>query len=228
MRIEKPYQLSFLSFAFLLLCSIGFSQNAKQDFAKVTLAYLNAKEISLKMVTYGYESGAQKKPVLVAEGIFLRSGEKYYSKFKDSEMIKVDGKVVIVNHQNKTIQFFEEAKDKKVESFSIPMDSLMSGYDSVVYKGNVGGDKCYVIYDQSAQYPVMEIFIDSKSNFVSRMVLHLPKKQKKVDYGMDRLEVKYSKPKMQPVNYYDISRFLKKTESGYVKTQKYLDYNLIM
>lgn len=235
--VENKIVKSLFKSKRLLLCLVVFqvivplllhAQNTKEDFTKVSLAYANSKEVSLDITVMSYMNDKDTKGNLVTTGTYLQSGDNVYSRFQSTEMIQASGKILIVNNQYKTIQIHDYKKSTAKEETQIPsVDSTMNLYDSVKYMGLQANSKHYIIYQQSSQYPVMHIYIDKGTYLITRMIMYLPQSDKDVDYGVQRLDVKYSKAKTKGINYFDLSRYVINTKQGYVLAKAYENYTLL-
>lgn len=101
-----------------------------------------------------------------------REGSKVYYKVMHLEYLFVPGKSYMVDHKSKTISYsiYDNSKVVKFDRLMPNMDSVLSVYDSVVYKGMVFGKRKYCIYSAASIIKYTELYFDPITSFVSKLV----------------------------------------------------------
>lgn len=200
----------------VLYSSWGYSQKklVADEFKKTSQAYLALSNFSADVKVFSFTTSAQSSGTLMGIGLLRKSKENYYSKFLDDEMVSNNTCTVIVNHYDKTINYFKNNKDaKKILLMDLPsMDSLIKKTDSAVYRGIVNDDEHFILYTKRADITKTELYISRKYHFLKKVVYYYAPNSKYASYDMYKIELIYENISIANIDH------------KFFSERKYIDY----
>ena len=181
-------------FFLLGLLEYSFAQNAATELSKTTQAYIAADNLSMDAEVTVYKDKNDNKGSLMGLGLIRKTKENYYSKFVTDEMISNKHCTLIIDHDDKTVTYFEAAnliKNKK--NYQLPnIDSLLThNNDSVVYIGLQNGYKHFSFYNKFSPIIQTDLFIDQKTSFVKKIVYYYADSNEEESYDMYKVMIEY-------------------------------------
>lgn len=215
----------------LLPVSLFSQQDPKSLLKETTQAYLDANDLSMdvNVQTYSTSTG---QGTLLGKGMIRKSGNNYYSKFLTDELIVNGNCTVVLDHNEKTITWYD-ANDKKKKggkNQELPnMDSL-AFQDSVAYKGLVNGQRHFVFYSRSAASAISmtEVYINDASRFIEKIVYYYRANNTDEAYDMFKVVIDYVNISTTPPSktYFSESKYLTYSKGLPVLTSAYSGYQL--
>jgi hypothetical protein len=200
-----------------IICAIHtcFSQSEmSKNLGKITQAYIDAKEFSADVNVEGYRKKQDLSGIVIGKGLIRKSKENYYSRFKDDEMIVNKKCMLIVDHEQRNVKYFNSADMHKMPtSFEMPkMDSLIKQNDSVVYKGITDGLEHYVFYKAKATITRTDVYVSQTTHFIKNIVYYYTTSKTEGNYGMYKVVITYENIKLHNV------------DNSFFSEKKYVDY----
>ena len=158
-----------------------------------------------------------------------RKDNRFYYLMGGAVTVVTEQLLLMVNEGNKSIFFRElmpserEAVTKKY--YKVGIDSISSSYDSVAYSGIEKYGKHYIVYSATSKISKTDLYIDSSTGFINRIVYSYNKKMTKELY---RLVITFAYPVFGLPDEKLIKQetYLVKTGTQYKPAQKYLNYEL--
>ena len=185
--------LFFILFLAPALCTAQVKTSGEL-LKETTQAYLDAKDLSMDVDVYTYVSATQPGELL-GQGQIRKSGDSYYSKFLTDELIVNKNCTVVLDHNDKTITWYDHEKNKKQKNKSPELPNLdsISGGDSIVYKGIVNGQRHFLFYSRSlfSSIRLTEVLINDQSHFVERIVYFYRDNSNDEAYDMYKVVIDY-------------------------------------
>ncbi len=222
----------------LTLCGAGLilhAQTPGELLKETTLAYLEAKNLSMDVVVHTFTS-ASDPGTLLGNGMIRKSEENYYSKFLTDELIVNGTCTVVLDHQEKTVTWYDAEKEKKKKDKNrnqqLPnLDSLANG-DSIVYRGLENGQRHFLFYSRSIKTAIRltEVFIDDQTHFITQIVYFYNDNTAEEAYDMYKVVIDYvnistTKP---TETFFSERKFLSYTKGTPALTASYSKYKLII
>ncbi|MCB0401219.1 MAG: hypothetical protein KDD41_03990 [Flavobacteriales bacterium] len=214
----------------ILFCCLVYSlaaQNAAADLNMVRQSFMNAGQIGFEVEVYHYptkNSGGE----LLSKGVMRKSGDNYYSSFRNDKMILNKSKgTVIIDENYKEVTYFPPGKSKQEpQQMSLP-DSL---FDRFEYAGKVNGLKKYAYRSDDDQAAILktELFIN-ENNQLHKLIYYYNKDSKEVSYNAYKVEILYKNIMTANISkdYFDISDIISWSNNKVHLTKKYSGYTLL-
>ena len=222
---------SFFIYLFCILCvKTSFAQKASDELMKVRQAYIDAENFCADVNVVGYKDKSSSNTVQIGNGMLRKTKSFYYSKFSGSEMISNSKYTFIVNHNEKVITVFDipQILDLYKKQELINIDTLLSGTDSVAYKGIANGLKTFSFYSTSSDIYRTELSVDAKTNFISKVVYYYKEPDEEDSYDVDRIVIEYKNvsTKKPDDSFFSEKKFFEKINGKLSVTAAFSKYKL--
>lgn len=185
--IKHSYLISILMlFGFIS----SYAQDFKTDLKSLYRVILDNKEIStdVDILVKGTPVGNLNKKAQIR-----KSGDSFYYKLDDVEMLLTSKTFILVDNHNKTIicrpVTKKESNQMKKKVLKTDLDSMLQRYDSVVYKGEINGQKRYVIYVSKQAIELADFYLNPTTGFLSKVTF---KYNPKFKTSVDEVVILYS------------------------------------
>lgn len=218
-------KIKILVVAYFLLANslAGVSQRYPKELKDIRESYLKAKQLSFDVTAYSFDNKTDKTPKLISNGHVEKSGKNYYSSFLNYLLVVNDkNQILIIDKSRKAIDFFENIKDveKTNRQFDINIDSIAGSSDSIIVNPVKDGLRQILIISNSDLIVRTEIFVDSKTNFIRR-ILYYYNKDANEDFEseFERVDVYYKNisERIDP-DKFSIKKYINKQPKGNVYT----------
>lgn len=183
------------------LLAIGQSkaQIFKDDYSKMEVAYTKLTDFSCEISVNMFEKNQQEKPDRTMRSSLKKKGNNYYTHTENAEVIVNDDCMIYVNKQSKQLIYNIRDKKREIKPSNLnpfeTIDSLLKNADSVVFKKNEDGLKCYVVYDKKSPIQKIDIAIDQSTFLLRRLTYHYdPMKFPEAE----KVEIRYEKIDLEP------------------------------
>jgi hypothetical protein len=203
-----------------------FAQDARAILKAAGEAFRKHENLNMEVAVYTYEK-ENSAASLVGKGKMSKSDKGYYSRFMNDELISNKNGTVILNHEQKTMHYFEGENNKAKKGFVPQPDSLSAG-DSAVYLGMENGLQHVLIYHRNSYIERTEVFINASTSLLSRIVYYYPPANEEFTADAYKSEVIYEKINFDKANesLFEIGRFVDKKNKTWVATAAWSKYAL--
>lgn len=183
----RIYKIVIKSLFFVLFIGQSFltqGQDLKKDFEKIQALYRNLENFHTKMEVNIYDLNQNKaEPYLQKNCEISKMGSSLVYHIDDMSMMKNNKELIMIDHQSKYLfwgQAQKKAKKQKIKDLMLPnMDSLLTFYEEIDYKGIQNGAKVYHLKFKNLAFSRAVLEIDEKTGFI-----------KKLSYGYEKGIVK--------------------------------------
>ena len=207
-----------------------FSQNFKADLEKMQEVYSSANEFYAKINVKAYTDGINGKPAIEKKAIIKKSGKRYLYTLDQITMLMNNEYLIMVNNDEKVIIFeeIEEAEQPSVNQIVAPnLDSILSEYKSVEYKGVVSGDKHYVVQNEKGPIDKVELFFDVNTFFLEKIIYRYNQSVlKQKGLTVITFSAISTKPKFKAETF-AATQFFRKIKNTYEPGLSYKDFEVI-
>lgn len=220
---------------YIILCLIGiltvstmFAQDFAKDMAKVSKFYNTSATFQTDISIKSFQSYKDETPKDQQTARIQRSGNNYYYKFQNVEMLVNEKYSIIVDNDQKMMvcKPLEKVKRKKVTELATPdFDLLTKSYKKVEFKGKKNGVKHYVVYPKRI-YKQADIYINEKGLITKLVYLYnsysnQPSAKVIVNFKNSTTSPTFSK------SHFSETKYFKVIKKKYVPIGKYESYNLL-
>lgn len=180
------------NYSFIILiffCSISktiIAQNFKEDVKKVQEAYKLMDKYHGEVITTSFKNEGSEF-VDTRKMMVKKAGKNFLYEMDGMKMIFNERFTLTTNPKAKLIAFQKNAEGAQDKINLLPdINELLEKIPDVVYKGEVKGDKVYLVKNPDAMISQMEIFIDKKTFLFSKLVYHY---NDQIGYEFTRSEI---------------------------------------
>lgn len=217
-------RISILLFALLLAVNSN-AQDARAELKAAGEAFRKYENLNMEVAVYTYEK--QSSPAsLVGKGKMSKSEKGYYSRFMNDELISDKNGTVILNHEQKTMHYFDGTN--KTKKGFLPQPDSLSSADSAVYLGLENGMKHILIYHRNSFIERTEIYINPATSLLSRIVYYYPPANEDFTADAYKSEVVYEKTSFDKPDdsLFDKDRYVNKKNNTWIATAAWSKYQL--
>lgn len=212
---------------FILLLVLGIrlnGQDIKQDLMLLQQAYKSAEHLQLKLNLNGTD--AKGNPISLGTASMSKAKENYHSKALNDEMIANEQGTLIIDHEEKSINFFPSKKEE-FNAVELDLEDLLASSDSIVYLGVNKQGKGYVFYHANSMIPKTEIRIDQEKHWLTKITYQYytsgewasPWKSMEITYST-------STNKSPTAAAFSFLTVIKQEGEEWMPTKKYANYHL--
>lgn len=162
------------------------------DFRLVNEAYLKAAALKTDVGYTLFPSYTSTVPFEKSKGVFMKQGSSTYSNLLGIISLSNSKVTVTLDSNEQTIVVTDPPSRNVKDPSLVDLDTLLNTCTSIEYK-ELGELKYYKLrFDQvpAFEYNAIEVYIDSKTNFLSRLTLFF-----RMEMDMDDGDDKYTKEK---------------------------------
>jgi hypothetical protein len=215
-----------LALVLTITCS---GQKVAEELALIRNAYLGAPNISFEVDAFSYSTASDKTPELISHGSLKKSEGKYYSNFRDYEVLVDNSRAIMINNNKKSINIYEKGSQSlKPSEMLVDVDSLLRKTDSVVMMPTLNGTKHFICYSKKSLIQQTDIYVDADNHFISKILFTYAPSTKEYTLDINRVEVFYKNitTKAIPEESFSFGKFIKREKSSYVAVGKYQRYKI--
>lgn len=226
-------QINKRSLIWLPLFLLGlplFAQDAATDLARINQFYATQSAGSLAM-EYRLFVGNQTQPAEQFVGKTYWKAASYYLQMQETEKLQNDQYLLLVNHEMQTM-IIQDAHEALPNPTPVPLDSVLSLCDSVIYEAPVGGLAAYRFVFDNFSYRTVKIAFDVRTYQIRKMIFWEAKPSGIDAEGQDeyaRIEIAYRA--LAPLadrqtDPFSTSRFVKAAGETFVPQPDFQHYQL--
>ena len=163
-------------FCILFACSSFLiqGQDLKKDLKKIQALYQNLENFHTKMEVNIYDLNQNKaKPYLQKNCEISKMGSALVYHIDEMSMIKNDKELIMIDHQSRYLfwgQAQKKAKKQQIKDLMLPtMDSLLTFYEEIDYKGVQNGAKVYHLKFKNLAFSRAVLEIDQQTGFIKKL-----------------------------------------------------------
>ncbi len=216
-----------------LYCSIHEaiqSQTIGAELSKIRNAYLEATHLSFDVVVYSYSSKTDATAELISTGFMKKSDDMYYSNINNYELLIMGERALIVDRERKTLDYYEYKIDKQLmtNAYQVNIDSILTYSDSIVIRPSENGLKHFSCFSKNGYIRQTEFYVDTKSNFVKRILYYYVESSEDYEIEVDRVEIFYKNIKTSNVDqqHFNFDKYFRKSGSTLSAIGAYSKYEL--
>ncbi len=212
------------------ILSIGWSyaQDVAADLMKVATAYRAHPQLSMDIEVTMYET-ENSEGTLMGTAKVRKSNQHYFSQFMSDEMIANTRETIIIDHREKTIDYFDYAVEQPVNDLTtMNVDSLLAGCDTVMREGSYKGLHRYVFYKADAVIPKTVLLVDPNTWYINQVVYFYAPNNKHESYDMHKVHINYQRISTGavPKKHFAITKYLKREGNKVALKSAYNHYEL--
>jgi hypothetical protein len=176
-----------------LSLTLGNAQDFEADMRHVYDVYSGRDLISLSVSVKIYSTENSKPVTQTAE--MKKKGNLFLYKMEGSEMLITENDLILTSHGNKNIMkrtISPEERAAMQQRTLVPVNDstvIKQQYDSVQFILTNSTEKKYTIYDSKSLVNKTEVFFDSETGAMTKMIYYYKKNKEST---VDRVEVVYS------------------------------------
>ena len=196
------------SFSMVAYAQGDTRKQAAADFRAVNEAYINAEKLKMNVNYTLFPSYTSVDAFEKDKGVFMKEGKNTYSNLLGIISLSNSKAMVTLDSNERTIVVTDAATKSDRNPSQVNLDTLLGICSSIEYKDLPGGLKYYKLnFDQVPvfEYNAIEVYIDGKTNFLSRLTMFF-RMEMDMDDGDDvytkqkpRLEIVYTDVSTNPV-----------------------------
>jgi hypothetical protein len=230
----------FFLYILLFLSAVqGYGQNARTDMGKLNASYARHKDLSMGITYHVYANHRDADPIETSAGSYFQRGSDRYNRLNEIESVQNNECSIVIDNEEKFIAIGNPVKYTAGKIATTEMDTVLDHYASVTYIDNQGVQKGYSFKIKPkvpSEYERIDVFFNSKTWMVERMVYYYRDKQQLIKTNQDaaeekpRLEVIFSNIKFEAGSdskFYSESRFVHKKDGKYFPAGAYAGYKII-
>ncbi len=192
---------TLISFIFILSCVSAYTQNIREDMIKLNEQYGCSQNINI-ISKYKYYNNIKKSavPDKIITGKMIKDGDNFLLQADNNFQVKIEGLVVAVNNDDKTISF-SQAKNYNHNYLIDDIEKSLDYISNYSFSDSVKGIKHYKLYyDESMPYYQVDIVINTTTGFLSKYIcyakeypyMHSVENYSEKDIKHVKLEIEYT------------------------------------
>lgn len=220
---------------FLLAAVDSIGQDFKSDIANMNKFYSEAKSISMK-INYRFYSDYTSDVVLDEyNGLYKLQGQNIFSDILGVTSVQDSKTRLAIDKSEQYIQVLRpDTLKRKPMSFN-ELDKFIEVNKGLSYQGEKGKNKVYRLNLDAKKFACnyIEIFINNEDYHLSKIIFFYNKNnvlyEGDAKFSSPRAEVTYSevsKNKNIPETYFDIGKYVTKSDGKFKLTKEYQEYQL--
>jgi len=177
-----------LGAATLLGCTVARAGDVNDDFYRARAAYATAPQLSLDFVvtTWGPDGTQTRQP-----GVVRRDGDRYCTRYEDTEVLRDDDELILVQHDRREIHVFQADRVGATSTTTANPPGLSSGAFSPI-RTDRPDERCYRIDDPPAPMTWMNVCFGAQEPWVRRLSYGVSDAPDGVPNGAPRVEIVYT------------------------------------
>jgi hypothetical protein len=234
----------FIIFLFLAVSGAAVAQStirqqAAADFRLVNEAYSGSEKLQMDVNYTLFPSYTSTVAFEKEKGVFMKQGTSTYSCLLGIVSLSNSRVSVTLDSNEQAIVVADPADRRSGTPSLVDVDTLLQMCSSIEYKEQEGGLKFYKLKFDGvtfSEYNAIEVYIDGKTNFISRLMLYyrvemdLDEEGPKCAKDRPRLEIVYTGINTNPVfseNQFSETSMIKYSGKAYVAASSYSKYRVI-
>ncbi len=206
----------------------GWSQDYKEDMKKMADKFAQSSELSIDMDVYLYYDRAGNKKENLGKALIRKDGNKYYTRFEQTEYISDGKRTLIIDHQAKSMALYPGALDLKgaQKNFAdVDFTKIVKESDSVKYLGEVSSRKKYEVRNNDPY--VERSVITFSTDQIQNITYYYRASNEQFSVEMDHVSIEYENISTSVEGeFFNLGRYLIKKGSKASLSEEYLDYSL--
>lgn len=226
----------------ILFCVITLNLDAQtistDELSKVNKELLKANSLAIDMIYTVYAGHSTQQPLQIEKGIYLRKGDKFYSKLLGIETLISEGYFVLVYSEDQTMVIGPSDKINSGNTTPVDIQKSLSMCNKIEEIKSGKNQKAYKIFYKStvaSEYDAAEIYYNKTNYIIEKMVLYYRSPMRlttdsNLSSEMPRLEIEYTAINTSPSlkdRDFSTQNFFDKKGSGYTPALKYKNYRII-
>jgi hypothetical protein len=150
-----------------------FGQNAKEDMQAMNTFYNGASSFKSDIQVKIFTDKSDSSPLIQTAKV-RKDGKRFFSELGDVKMLLSENSLLMIYEKDKRI-IYRGINQKDYEAymksfFAYNLDSIISSYDSILYKGTENDQKEYRIYNSKGQINKTELYLNSSTGAMNKVV----------------------------------------------------------
>lgn len=205
----------------------AYAQDAGKDMAAMANAYNSATALSMEVEVKIHGNGQYSSGVTTQKAKMCKSKDQYYSEYDGHVMINNKQGTLMIDHSSKKMQYYRTPmKFQSKASGDIDFEQFANHADKMEFKGSKNGLLHYTYVEENGV--ATELYIDSKSFFLKKVVYRYAAVDDEQDYGAEKVEISYTKISTNKVvaKSFDTGKYLKNQGGKPIPQPDYQSYVL--
>ncbi|MFN6943668.1 MAG: hypothetical protein ACK4ND_01880 [Cytophagaceae bacterium] len=209
-----------------LFAATAWAQNFQSDLKKTFDHYHQSENYHISVLMDVRMKSDEKASFYQREYTIAKKGTSYFYKMDNMHVLMTEDKMLSIYPLEKKVLCKDIKKSeyqtllKQFNSFN--MDSLIQKYDSLVYKGSVGGIKQYTIYSGNRMIERVDLFL--KGSRFDQIIYHYGP----LGNGVGKVHIRFSE-KSEPMGEENFNLFTYLKKGAKISlSDAYRHYNLII
>jgi hypothetical protein len=179
-------------------------------------------DLDVRMHVRAYVDQTVEKPFFEEEVTIKRSGERYYYRYADSEVIISEDKMLVVDHQRKKMHLNARSKEVKdaLPTQLMEIDSVLSYYEEVELVNTQNGIATFRLGQQAGTIHAIEVSIHEEKKKITELTYFYTSGHK-VSILFDQFENSVKEEML------GIEQFVLNSEKGLHVAKDYSHYRII-
>lgn len=219
----------------LMLClccftATSYAQDIIQDLEQVYAKFYQTENLYTEVEVKSYTSQQVKTPSYTEKTVIHKSGENFYYKMGNQEMLMNEDFVIWVDHTEKQLICTRRGKGKNLKSFQSMPDiaGMKDQLKDAVLVGNKENVKHYQFKNETGQIKESNLYLDMKQGTIKKMIYaYNPdwiQSTKKVEINFLKTELN----KSYTSNFFSETKFIKEVDKQIQAQEAYRDYEVIV
>jgi hypothetical protein len=217
----------------------GFSQVAKDDFARINKTYADNMQLSMKIRYDVYKNKSTATPLQAETGEIKRNEAAKYTRIGNIETIENENYKLIVDNEDKNISVLGGTIEEKKPggndgTYLVNLENLLSICSKLEFQKISEAQNCYSIVIPAEEYSEIKVFYNSKTFFIEKMIFYYNEiqnleGQEKSIKEAPRMEISYYDVKLKPdfgSTPFTYDNFLEKRKGQFVGKGSYKEYRI--
>ena len=238
-KMKRAATLLLIIISSTLIAQDAVRKQAAVDFSNVNETYSSTPLLKMNVSYALFPSYTSTAAFEKSSGVFMKNGNDTYSNLLGIVSISNRNVSVTLDSNEKVIVVANPPSRKKQSPSLIDVDTMLSQCSGIEYKELEGGLKYYKLRFDGipfSEYNAVEIYIDGKTNFISRLMLYY-----RVEIDLDeegpacskdrpRLEIVYTNVDTRPVfpqDQFSESKMIRASGKTYIAAPAYSKYRVI-
>jgi hypothetical protein len=188
--------IALLALSLAVNAQDAIRRQASIDFRLVNMAYAQASRLKMDVNYTLFPSYTSTTPFEESRGVFMKQGENSYSNLLGIISLSNSKATVTLDSNEQTIVVADPSTHKSGEPNLVELDTLLSTCSSIEFK-ELEGVKYYKLKFDGvlfSEYNAIEVFIDSKTNFLGRITMFF-----RIELDLDEENDRYinEKPRLE-------------------------------
>jgi hypothetical protein len=239
-KMNQIIRITVFCLIFIKEISVSYSQNFKDDLAKINNAYLTVKEFSMDIDYKVYSDNSFAVPLETQHSFLYKKDDCQYTTWEDNLILVTSDYSILIDTTEREILVSKSEKFDAGRLTMLNFDSLSKNKNITVNFEKVNAEVAHykIVFSNRvvSEYDEMDIYFNVKTFFLDKLGLlyrrSIPLKESdpKSKFVKPRLEIQFAlmnlHPKFRP-NLFSEKRFFKKENGKLEVSNEYKEYQLI-